>query len=95
MMRLLTSLMPMMGRERSRVSDQIYLIPELDGQLPRSIDEYTHSVWIGVTLTATAVHLDTAVLNASRAVPLQYTTTLFQLMLAFSAMDPQYKFNIG
>ena len=58
------------------------------------MDKYTHSVQIGVQLTATAVHLDTDVLNASRAVPLQYTT-LLQLMLPFTAMDPEYKSNIG
>ena len=59
--------MPIMGGERSRVSDPIYLIPELDGQLPRSMDEYTHSVQIGVTLTATAVHLDAVVKRMSKA----------------------------
>ena len=59
------------------------------------MDKYTHNVQIVVTLTATVVHLDTAVLNVSRAAPLQYTATLLQLMLPFTAMDSQYKFNTG
>ena len=60
-----------------------------------SKDEYTHSVHIGVTLTATAVHLDTAVPSASRAVTLWYIATVSQLMLPFAALDPQYIFDIG
>ena len=59
------------------------------------MDKYTHSVWIGVTLTATSVHLDTAVPNASRAVTLQYIATVLQLMLSFVALDPPYIFDSG
>ena len=84
-----------MGGEQSGVSSPICLIPELDGHLLKNVDKYTHSVQIGVTLTATRVHLDTAVLSASRATHLQYINTIFQLMLPFTAMDLQYKFNIG
>ena len=60
---------------------------------------YTHCVWIGVKLTATAVLLDavvpTARLTTSRAKTVQYIATVTQLMLPFAAMDPQYVFDTG
>ena len=119
------TLMPTMGGEQSRVSNPIYLIPELDEHWPKcskaescddspcsmseqampstnlmeGVDEYTHSVRIGVELTATTVLLDTAVptakLTTSRAETLQYITTVSRLMLPFATMDPCYVFDTG
>ena len=67
--------------------------------LTEGMDEYTHSVRIGVQLTATAVLLDvvvpTAKLTTSRAKTLHYITIVSQLILPFAAMDPQYVFNTG
>ena len=67
--------------------------------LMRGMDDYTHSVWIGVELTATAVLLDavvpTAKLTTSRAETLQYIATVSRLMLPFAAMDPRYVSNTG
>ena len=67
--------------------------------LMRGTDEYTHSVQIGVKLTATAVLLDAVVpiakLTTSRAETLQYIATVSQLMLRFVTMDPRYVFDTG
>ena len=67
--------------------------------LMEGMDKYTHSVRIGVELTATAVLLDavvpTAKLTMSRAETLHYIAIVSRLMLPFAAMDPQYVFDTG
>ena len=67
--------------------------------LMKGVDKYTHSVQIGVKLTATTVLLDTVVLTAklitSRAETLQYVAIVSQLMLPFTALDPRYVFECG
>ena len=67
--------------------------------LTEGMDEYTHSVRIGVELTGTAVLLDavvpTAKLTTSRAGTLDYITIVSQLMLPFATMDPRYVSDTG
>ena len=56
--------------------------------LTEGMDKYTHSVQIGVELTATAVLLDTVVLSTSRAETLQYVISVTQSILQVAAVDP-------
>ena len=67
--------------------------------LIRGMDDYTHSVSIGVKLTATVVLLDavvpTAELITSRAETLQYVTIVSRLMLPFTVLDPRYVSDTG
>ena len=53
------------------------------------MDEYKHGVWIGVMLTATAVHLDTVVPSMSSAEILQYVITVPQINAAMNVTFPE------
>ena len=49
-----------------------------NSNLIKNVDEYTYSVWIGVTLTATVVHLDTAVPTTDPAHDVESNATRYQ-----------------
>ena len=53
------------------------------------MNEYTHGIRIGVTLTATAVHLDTVVLSTSSAEILWCVDPVLQINAAINVNFPE------
>ena len=60
-----------------------------NSNLIKNVNEYTHSIRINVTLTATVVHLDTVVPSTSRTEILWYIVTVPQINATMNITFPE------